>query len=60
MGRPCLFDRPMTAAERMRRYRSRNRLENVQPITSGRVTEAAAPAVTKPWRPKFDPRALVG
>jgi hypothetical protein len=59
MGRPCLGDRPMTAAERMRRYR-RKRVENVQPVTCRPVTEAASPAVTKPWRPKFDPRAMIG
>ena len=62
MGRPCLFDKPMTPAERMRRYGRRKRLDDVKPITyrpSPPVTEPVSWAVTKsPWR--FDPKALIG
>jgi hypothetical protein len=55
MGRPCIGERPMTTAERMRRYRRRKRLDDVRAITYRPL-----PAVTKPvsWgitKSGFDP-----
>ena len=62
MARPRVFDKPMTAAERMRRYRRKKRLLDVKPLTyraPRAVTEPVSSAVAKPlWR--FDPRALIG
>jgi hypothetical protein len=60
MARPCIGERPMTTAERMRRYRRRKRVDDVRPITYRPL-----PAVTKPgaWavtKPRFDPKALIG
>ena len=48
MGRPCIGERPMTMAERMRRYRARKRGSDVRPITYRPL-----PAVTKPVRWAF-------
>jgi hypothetical protein len=56
MGRPCIGDRPMTVAERSRRYRRRKRLCDVQPITfrpvAAPVTKLSPPA-TKPFDAPF-------
>jgi hypothetical protein len=49
----------MTAAERMRRMRARRRPP--RPITHiSQVVRAPDPPVTKPARPWFDVRALIG
>ena len=62
MGRPCIGERPMTPAERMRRYRVRKRGSDVRPITYRplpAVTKPVTWATTKrPWR--FDSAALIG
>jgi hypothetical protein len=62
MGRPCIGERPMTTAERMRRYRARKRGSDVRPITYRllpAVTKPATWAFTRPpWR--FDSAALIG
>jgi hypothetical protein len=58
MGRPCIGERPMTTAERMRRYRARKRGSDVRPITYRplpAVTKTVSWAVTKPC---FDPKDL--
>jgi hypothetical protein len=59
MARPYIGDRPMTSAERMRRYRARKRGSDVRPITCRPL-----PAVTKPGeavtKPRFDPKAMIG
>lgn len=60
MGRPCIGERPMTAAERMRRYRRKKRLRNVKPITYRplpAVTEGDSWGVTEP---PFDVKSLIG
>ncbi len=59
MGRPRLFDEPLTPAERMRRYRRRKRLLDVKPVTY-RPLEAVTEPVAKPWRFRFDATAMIG
>ena len=61
MGRPRLFDKPLTMADRARRYRRKKRLDNLPAgywATASPVTPAFSPVTKPPWR--FDPKALIG
>jgi hypothetical protein len=57
MGRPRLFDQPLSVAERSKRYRQRRK--QLGPITfkpAEPVATKPSPNATKP----FDPRAMIG
>jgi hypothetical protein len=58
MGRPCVGERPMTTAERMRRYRRRKRLDDVRPITHRPPPPVTKPVLLAVTKPCFDPKDL--
>jgi hypothetical protein len=68
MGRPCLFDKPMTPAERQRRHRRHEALRRAvtyrplppKPPEIAVTKPPIAPTAEVPWRPPFDPAALIG